>query len=138
MPVQRHSSKFFDEVEVGFDGSERLTELIEASFETQVAEALQRTRLVRLKRLANAPAIPPRVAVTAYVFARNADVVAEVLARAEGVCEGCRTPAPFQRRSDGTPYLEVHHRRQLANGGEDVVENAVALCPNCHRKAHHG
>lgn len=137
-PVQRHDSKFFDEVEVGPAESEPLEELVERSFEEQVADSLRRSRLERLRRLANAPAIPPRIPVTTYVFARNADVVAEVLTRAGGVCEGCRTPAPFQRRSDGTPYLEVHHRQQLAKGGEDVVENAIALCPNCHRKAHHG
>ncbi|HXU34436.1 MAG TPA: HNH endonuclease [Thermoanaerobaculia bacterium] len=34
--------------------------------------------------------------------------------------------------------MEVHHRIRLAYGGEDTVENAVALCPNCHREAHHG
>jgi len=38
----------------------------------------------------------------------------------------------------GTPYLEVHHRVPLAENGEDTVENAVAICPNCHRKAHDG
>jgi hypothetical protein len=26
----------------------------------------------------------------------------------------------------------------LARGGEDTVENAVAVCPNCHREAHFG
>ncbi|WP_163591073.1 HNH endonuclease, partial [Klebsiella variicola] len=39
---------------------------------------------------------------------------------------------------DGTPFLEVHHIEWLSNGGEDSVENAIALCPNCHRQAHFG
>ncbi|SFB88291.1 HNH endonuclease [Marinospirillum celere] len=52
--------------------------------------------------------------------------------------QACGTPAPFNRKSDGTPYLEVHHKTPLALGGEDTVENAIALCPNCHRKAHYG
>jgi 5-methylcytosine-specific restriction protein A len=26
----------------------------------------------------------------------------------------------------------------LAEGGEDTVENALALCPNCHRRLHFG
>jgi 5-methylcytosine-specific restriction enzyme A len=26
----------------------------------------------------------------------------------------------------------------LADDGPDIVENAVALCPNCHRRLHHG
>ncbi|GAB5097949.1 hypothetical protein YK56LOC_36650 [Caballeronia sp. HLA56] len=70
-------------------------------------------------------------------FRRNADVIAEVQLRADGACEGCAQSAPFQR-ADGTPYLEVHHRRRLADGGEDTVENAIALCPNCHRERHYG
>ncbi|MEY0334745.1 HNH endonuclease [Providencia rettgeri] len=32
----------------------------------------------------------------------------------------------------------MHHVEWLANGGEDSVENAIALCPNCHREAHYG
>jgi 5-methylcytosine-specific restriction protein A len=78
------------------------------------------------------------VSVFSTVYQRNPDVVAEVLARANGVCEGCQSPAPFIRAKDGTPYLEVHHNVQLALGGDDTVKNAVALCPNCHRKAHFG
>jgi len=26
----------------------------------------------------------------------------------------------------------------LSEGGEDTLENAIALCPNCHRKMHYG
>lgn len=72
------------------------------------------------------------------VYNRSPYVKAVVLLRAEGRCEGCKKPAPFNRKSDNTPYLEVHHIIQLANDGEDTVENAIALCPNCHRKAHYG
>ncbi|WP_414449152.1 HNH endonuclease [Burkholderia sp. 22PA0099] len=49
----------------------------------------------------------------------------------------CERPAPF-RRPNGSPYLEVHHRVRLADGGDDTVENAIALCPNCHREHHFG
>ncbi|MEE7094460.1 HNH endonuclease, partial [Escherichia coli O10] len=41
-------------------------------------------------------------------------------------------------QEDGTPFLEVHHIEWLSKGGEDSVENAIALCPNCHRQAHYG
>ena len=34
--------------------------------------------------------------------------------------------------------LEVHHTKPLAEGGEDTVNNAEALCPNCHKEAHYG
>lgn len=36
----------------------------------------------------------------------------------------------------GEPYLETHHIVWLARGGEDSIENTVALCPNCHKKMH--
>ncbi len=54
---------------------------------------------------------------------------------ANGVCQMCNEPAPF-KKSDGEPYLETHHVIWLARGGEDTIENTVALCPNCHRKMH--
>jgi 5-methylcytosine-specific restriction endonuclease McrA len=111
---------------------------LEKKFERSVKSALQDTAVARQKRLKHAVKIPKRIQVTIDVFVRNPDVVAEVLNRASGYCEYCKMPAPFHRRTDKTPYLEVHHKIQLANGGRDVVENAVALCPNCHREAHYG
>lgn len=90
------------------------------------------------KRLAESPKYPEKVLVNTTVFRRDPYVIAEVLARADGVCQSCHAPAPFLRGSDGTPYLEVHHQVRLADGGEDTILNARALCPNCHRKAHYG
>ena len=37
---------------------------------------------------------------------------------------------------EGKPYIETHHIDWLSKGGEDTIENTVALCPNCHRKMH--
>lgn len=68
-------------------------------------------------------------------FARSPAVVAEVLRIAAGRCELCECAAPFLR-ADGSPYLEVHHVRTLAEGGADTTDNAVALCPTCHRLLH--
>jgi len=82
--------------------------------------------------------IPESYETTTRVFKRNPDVIAEVLIRAKGVCEKCKKPAPFRKALDGTPYLEVHHQIRLADGGEDTVDNAVAVCPNCHRELHFG
>jgi len=92
----------------------------------------------RLKRLAEATKKPASVKVTSVAFLRNSDVIVEVLERAGGKCEGCLQDAPFLRAKDNTPYLEVHHKKPLSEGGEDTVDNALALCPNCHRKMHHG
>lgn len=92
----------------------------------------------RRERLKLAPRIPALATIVTLVYVRNPDVVAEVLIRANGVCEICSNRAPFLRKRDGTLYLEVHHKIQLARGGEDTIENAIALCPNCHRKQHFG
>ncbi|MCW5550895.1 MAG: HNH endonuclease [Verrucomicrobiae bacterium] len=108
----------------------KLTAEIEGA-RTLDADTLQR-------RLAAAPKLPERVQIISVGYRRNADVIVAVLNRANGICERCRKDAPFVRRSDGTPFLEVHHRTPLAEGGEDTIENALALCPNCHREVHHG
>jgi 5-methylcytosine-specific restriction protein A len=70
-------------------------------------------------------------------YDRSAAVRAYVLGRAAGVCESCRRPAPFVRPS-GTPYLEPHHTRRVADGGPDHPRWVGAVCPNCHSEVHHG
>jgi 5-methylcytosine-specific restriction protein A len=60
-----------------------------------------------------------------------------VLRRASGRCEACGNPAPFLRRN-GQPYLEPHHVNRLADGGPDDPRFVAAVCPTCHRRAHHG
>lgn len=77
-----------------------------------------------------------RVLASSKQFVRDPNVIAWVRKVAAGQCEACGNPAPFVR-SDGVPYLEVHHIRPLSDGGPDTVDNAIAGCPNCHRRLHH-
>ena len=60
-----------------------------------------------------------------------------VMARADGVCEGCETSAPFTSKT-GDPYLHAHHVYELSDGGSDTPDTVIALCPNCHYRVHHG
>jgi 5-methylcytosine-specific restriction endonuclease McrA len=76
--------------------------------------------------------------VPSIVFNRNPYVVVYRLRLANGKCENCKNNAPFTRKSNGTPYLEVHHVIPLSEDGDDTVENTIALCPNCHRQIHYG
>jgi len=69
-------------------------------------------------------------------FARSPDVVAYVLQRANGQCELCGSSTFATDLGD--TYLEVHHVVQLSVGGPDTVDNAVAVCANCHRELHYG
>jgi 5-methylcytosine-specific restriction protein A len=77
---------------------------------------------------------PKRAASSRTAYVRDPEVRAWVRNEAEGHCDGCGEPAPFQKL--GLPYLEVHHVKPLAEKGSDQVTNAVALCPNCHRSCH--
>jgi 5-methylcytosine-specific restriction protein A len=70
------------------------------------------------------------------VYKRSAAVRTYVLRRAAGMCEGCGAPAPFHT-STGRPYLEPHHTRRVSDGGPDHPAFVIALCPNCHRRAHY-
>jgi hypothetical protein len=109
-----------------------------SEFNEEIKKSQKLSQAKRRERLKSSIKKPETLKIIRTEFKRNPDVIIEVLERANGICEACGNPAPFLRASDGTPYLEVHHKISLADGGEDSVENAVALCPNCHRKQHFG
>ncbi|WP_157256263.1 HNH endonuclease [Pelomonas sp. Root1217] len=71
-------------------------------------------------------------------YQRSAKVRAYALARAAGICELCSEAAPFQRKSDGSPYLEPHHINRVSDGGLDHPRHLGAICPTCHREIHFG
>lgn len=116
----------------------RVAEDVDRELDAEVSRALQDTSSARRARLLAASPKPETIKVISRAFCRNPDVIAEVLSRAAGKCETCGRDAPFVRKSSGTPYLEVPHEIPLGQGGDDTVENAVALCPNCHREEHFG
>jgi len=108
------------------------------NFNKQVELSLSDNSETRKSRLKAANTKPNQIEVKTKVYVRNPDVVAEALNRANGTCENCSKPAPFKRAKDNKPYLEVHHKINLAQGGHDTVDNVLALCPNCHREFHYG
>ncbi len=110
---------------------------LQERFEYRVNEYARMSEAERRLHLDRSPKKPEKVVVRTTIFMRNPAVVAEVRLRAAGICESCGRRAPFLRRKDESPYLEVHHRQPLADNGDDTVENAVALCPNCHRREHY-
>jgi 5-methylcytosine-specific restriction protein A len=110
---------------------------VKSEFEKAVDAALELSPPERKALLKNENKTPDLIAVTTRVYKRSSCVIAEVLFRANGKCQSCKRDAPFLKE-DGTPFLEVHHIEWLSKGGVDSVENAIALCPNCHRQAHYG
>jgi len=92
--------------------------------------------LQKYLRVATSQPVPIGLALVQY-YQRCAQIKRYAKLRAGGVCEGCGTKAPFVSQ-DGTPFLEVHHLTRLADDGPDTPGNVAALCPNCHRRVHHG
>jgi len=107
-------------------------------FEEQVRQSLTDTPEKRRQMMQTYPKRPQRIEKMVSLFQRNPHVVAERLFFAKGLCGMCGKNAPFKRRSDDSPYLEVHHITPLSDGGDDTFENTIALCPNCHRYKHFG
>lgn len=118
-------------------------------FELQPMEAVQKVgegdvalpnsslRELRSRAVDAARVVPATKTAIATVFERSRLICTYVYARAEGLCEHCEAPAPFTRLN-GTPYLEAHHIRRLTDGGPDDPRHMIAVCPNCHRRAHFG
>lgn len=115
-----------------------LASKVRADFEEKVAEADKLSQEELSKKVSVPSQAPPRkISTISEQFVRDSNVVRFVLRRAKGCCEKCKKPAPFISRK-GEPYLEVHHRTPLAKGGLDNIDNAMAVCPNCHRELHFG
>lgn len=91
---------------------------------------------LRLRAYDAAKSNPNKRKGTTTVYQRSQSVRDYVLARAGGICEHCKSPAPFSTPS-GFPFLEVHHIRRLTDGGPDDPRYLIGICPNCHRRAHH-
>lgn len=67
-------------------------------------------------------------------FVRNPYVAEYVKKAANGQCDLCEQAAPFLKLN--VPFFHCHHVVWLSRGGPDIIQNAVALCPNCHERMH--
>jgi len=141
--VQLPSGKLIDAVLVGKIESPSLSSDVArfvyavANFKAAISnQEITDPPSTELEASENSENSPPRSAVVqTTVFNRDPAVTEHVKRRANGHCDLCGEKAPFLD-SQGKPYLECHHISWLAHGGADSIENACALCPNCHRKMH--
>ena len=65
------------------------------------------------------------------VFDRHQNVFATVLRRAKRRCELCDS-APPEEHAEG--FLSPYYLVPLNDGGQEVIKNVVALCPDCLRR----
>jgi 5-methylcytosine-specific restriction endonuclease McrA len=98
------------------------------------AVALSENELIERASMADPFARKVELVGTTYI--RNSYVADAAKKLADGVCDLCKQQAPFLL-VNGEPYLESHHVVWLSRGGHDLLDNVVALCPNCHRKMHY-
>jgi len=114
----------------------RIEPLPDDSPEEDIIRHVQDLDLTDLRTVASMCTNHKVIAVGATTVRYRNRYIAEYAKRkANGVCQLCNMPAPFLDK-DGEPYLESHHIEWLSNGGEDSIDNVVALCPNCHKKMH--
>jgi 5-methylcytosine-specific restriction endonuclease McrA len=106
---------------------------INSELEDEAGELSRGDLIQRALKASESP--PGRQSAKVHYYERNQYVSAAAKQLAEGCCDLCRESAPFQN-NNGVPYLECHHVDPLAKGGKDILDNAVALCPNCHRQLH--
>ncbi len=103
--------------------------IVDNTIERYNNEAIKQKAIEYSKRMLNKSYVSKT-----HVYSRNELVSEYVKHRSQGRCDLCDNKAPFE--IDNKPYLECHHVLSLSDGGLDTVFNAVALCPNCHRKIH--
>lgn len=122
--------------------------LIEEERSPRIAEELIQKNRIRSERLARkltdkelvkrAANIRSRAGcrrATINLYEKNVYVAELARRKANGSCQLCEQPAPFRDRN-GRAFLETHHIKRISEGGEDTIDNTVALCPNCHAKMH--
>ena len=101
--------------------------------EKTLAKMDDRTLMEKAKAASKEP-VKSNMTVRHIVYVRDQAIAKYVKRRARGICQLCGQPAPFE--VNGEPFLEEHHVVPLSEGGPDTIENACALCPNCHKKMH--
>jgi len=103
--------------------------------ETKLLKRLKKLSDRKLEQLATSQSShPKKIKMSKYVYIRNPYIVEQAKRIAKGVCQDCGNAAPFFTQGTNEPFLEVHHIKPLSQGGEDTIENVIALCPNCHKK----
>lgn len=118
------------------NGCDALVDFVPTSDPIALALKVTALRKQKVVSIPSGSLRPPATTFTSTRYDRDPAVKAWVLTASAGACEGCGEPAPFLGQ-DGLPFLEVHHVMPLANLGSDTITNAVALCPNCHRRCHY-
>jgi hypothetical protein len=89
------------------------------------------------QRAINVNPHPNQITTTVVSYPRNNVLRTFIKEKADYKCQMPDCNYEGFLKSDGKKYIEVHHLIPLSDGGEDSINNTVALCPTCHMKLHH-
>lgn len=121
-------------------GTDRIDPPAQVAFETEEKRLSEKSveELLAAYRKRPKNLTPLRRSQTVAAYDRDPMVVALRKKLSGSRCEvdGC-TSLTFENDA-GEQFVEVHHLIPLAQGGEDVMENTVAVCPTHHRYLHVG
>jgi len=104
---------------------------IEENIDSQIDINLLRNRA------SNINPHPNQVSQTITTYPRNNTLKNYVKRRSNNSCEMLNCNYQGFQKLNGEAYIEIHHVIPLSEGGEDSIDNTVALCPNCHRAMHY-
>ena len=90
----------------------------------ELAEEMPLRELEKVAARRSSKAVEQRE-VTSKEYTRDPFVSEYAKRLANGKCELCLQPAPFNDKK-GKPYLETHHVIWFSQGGSDSVDNTVA------------
>lgn len=126
-PLKLKTSEYCPNNETLIQNEKKLEKSISRKTIQEIKElAIEKSKLNEEKNLVRK--------VSTYNYERSLVIREYVKELANGICQLCDNKAPFEVK--GKPFLHVHHIEYLSEGGEDTIENAIAVCPNCHAKIH--
>lgn len=126
-PLKLKTSEYCPNNETLIQNEKKLEKSISRKTIQEIKElAIEKSKLNEKKNLVRK--------VSTYNYERSLVIREYVKELAKGICQLCDNKAPFKVK--GKPFLHVHHIEYLSKGGEDTIENAIAVCPNCHAKIH--
>lgn len=126
-PLRLKTSEYCPNNETLIQNEKKLEKSISCKTIQEIKElAIEKSKLNKKKNLVRK--------VSTLIHERSPEIKEYVKELANGICQLCDNKAPFEVK--GKPFLHVHHIEYLSKGGEDTIENAIAVCPNCHAKIH--
>ncbi|MGL5577264.1 MrcB family domain-containing protein [Cetobacterium sp.] len=110
--------------------------------EDEMISEIENAELVQEKKEPT-PKLPPRRSSEGLIWPRDAKVSKLAIDKANYLCENDSNHISFTSDITKKLYMEAHHLipinfQEEFDNSLDVSGNIVSLCPNCHRKIHHG